>query len=227
MNYKYKTKKKLSKKSKAKILLVFICVLIFAFIWYLTAVVNPVVVEASEAKVKSLTQNTMSNSVLSIISNSDIYDELISYSFDNNNKINMINVNSYKANILARQISSLAQSTLDNTTSAGIEIHLGAFTGLAALATSGPLIKFNFTPIGTIVVQFRSEFTSAGINQTLHKIYINIQSSVYVVLPTANPKIETSTEVLITECIIVGEIPSTFLQSSYLDEMLNLVPVNI
>ena len=182
MNYSYKQKKKLSKKSKAKILLVFFCIFIFGFLWYLTAVVNPVVVEASEAKVKSITQNTLSNSVLAIVSNSEVYDELISYSYDDSNKINMINVNSYKANILARQISSLAQTTLDNTSNAGIEIHLGAFTGLAALATTGPLIKFNFTPIGTIVVQFRSQFTSAGINQTLHKIYIEILSTVYVLI---------------------------------------------
>jgi len=44
-------------------------------------------------------------------------------------------------------------------------------------------------------------------------------------LPTASPQIEVSTEVLIAECVVIGEIPSTYLQSSYLDEMLNLVPV--
>ena len=57
-------------------------------------------------------------------------------------------------------------------------------------------------------------------------IFINLQSSVFVVLPTSSPKIDTFTEVLITETLIVGEIPSTYLQSSYLDEMLNLVPAS-
>lgn len=220
-----KKSKKLSKKTKIKIIFVFIFIFIILAIWYTFAIVNPMVVETSEAKIKSITQHTLSNSVLSVVSNLDVYNELINLSFDDNKRVSLISVNSYKSNMLARQISSLAQTQLDNTTAAGIEMHIGAFTGIALLASVGPMIKLNLTPIGTVSVSFRNEFVSAGINQTLHKIFINVQSSVYIVLPTSNPKIETSTEVLLTECIVVGEIPSTYLQSSYLDEMLNLVPI--
>ncbi|MBR2433112.1 MAG: sporulation protein YunB [Clostridia bacterium] len=199
-------------------------ILFALFVWYMHMVVNPVIVQTSEAKVKSITQHTLATSVLNVVQTSNSLDDLIHYNYDTSGKIALISVNSYDANILARQISSVAQTQLDSVTSTGIEVHLGAFTGIALFASSGPLVRVNLNPIGTVVVKFKSEFISAGINQTLHKIFIDVQTSVYVVLPTSNPKIDATSEVLVTETVIVGEIPSTYLQSSYLDEMLNLVP---
>lgn len=220
---KYKKNKKKSKKIWT-ILIVIILLTVLVF-WYIYAVVNPIVVETSEAKIKSLTQTTLSNSVLNIVSNEEnLFDELVKYTYSNENKISLISVSSIKANLLARQITNHAQTQLDSVTSTGVEIHLGAFTGITVLASWGPLVKVGLSPIGTVTATFKSEFVSAGINQTVHKIFINLQSSVFVVLPTSSPKIDAHTEVLITETLVVGEIPSTYLQSSYLDEMLNLVP---
>ena len=220
---KYKKNKKKSKKIWT-ILIVVILLTVLVF-WYIYAVVNPIVVETSEAKIKSLTQTTLSNSVLNIVSNEkNLFDELVKYTYSTENKISLISVSSVKANLLARQITNHAQSQLDSVTSTGVEIHLGAFTGITVLASWGPLVKVGLSPIGTVTATFKSEFVSAGINQTVHKIFIKLQSSVFVVLPTSSPKIDAHTEVLITETLVVGEIPSTYLQSSYLDEMLNLVP---
>lgn len=222
---KYKKNKKKSKKVWT-ILIVIILLIIFN-VWYIFKVVNPIVVETSEAKIKSLTQTTLNNSVLNILQNeTNLFEELIKYSYTAENKISLISVSSIKANLLAREVTSHAQTQLDSVTSTGIEIHLGAFTGITVFASSGPLIRVGLQPIGTVSATFKSEFVSAGINQTVHKIFIKLMSSVFVVLPTSSPKIDVFTEVLITETLVVGEIPATYLQSSYLDEMLNLVPAN-
>lgn len=224
MEYIKKTKPKRSKKAKIFVWLLVVFVVLGLALWYMYAVVNPVIVQTSEAKIKSLAQHTLTNAVLSVVSTNDVFNNLIKYQYNDNNEVSIISVNSYDANLMARQISNLAQTQLDSATATGVEVHLGAFTGISIFATSGPLVRVNLTPIGTVTVSFKSEFTSAGINQTLHKIFVNVQSSVYVVLPSANPKIDAATEVLITETVIVGKIPLTYLQSSYLDEMLNLVP---
>ena len=212
------------KKKIAFIFVIFLCVFLLIFL-YLSFVVNPVILHATEAKVKSLTQKALSSAVYTVISNNDYYDDIITYTYDNNGKIAMITANTLEANMLSRQISSMAQGSVETMTNEGIDVHLGAFSGLMILANSGPFISMKLTPIGTISTSFRSEFVSAGINQTNHRIYIEIFGSVSVILPTASPQIEVSTEVLIAECVVIGEIPSTYLQSSYLDEMLNLVPV--
>lgn len=221
---KYRRKKKSHHKLFVWMFIIFLILVLL--VWYIFAVVNPVIVQTAEAKIKNVTQRTLSSAVMAVVKDyqSDL-DNLVSYSYTDNNRVSLINVSSYLANLVARQISSGAQTSLDNITSTGIDLHLGAFTGMAFLASVGPLVHVNLTPIGTVMVKFRSEFLSVGINQTHHKIYIRAAASVYLVLPTANPQFDLSTELLVNEAIIVGEIPDTYLQSSYLDEMLNLVPV--
>lgn len=221
-----KVKNKLSKKTKSRLLLVFIFAFLILLVVYLSCVVNPLIIKASEAKIRSLTQQSISNSVLSVITSStSTYTNLIKYQYDNDNNISLITVDTYNVNMLAREITLEAQSSLETSSRSGVGVHLGAFFGIPALASVGPIIKFGLSPIGTVVINFRSEFSSAGINQTHHKIYVNIESSVFVILPTASPEVQTSAEILVAECVIVGKVPTTYLQSSYLDEMLNLVPV--
>ena len=217
------TKKK-SKKKKIIILFSILIILVIAIIFYLNYVVNPLILQTTEAKIKSLSQKALSSAVYTIISTNDFYDNIISYTYDNAGKISMINAKTLEVNKLSRQISAMAQGSFDNMAGEGIEIHLGAFSGIMLLANTGPQITLRLSPIGTVSTAFRSEFVSAGINQTNHRIFIQVSGFVSVILPMASPQIETTTEVLIAESLIVGEIPSTYLQSSYLDEMLNLVP---
>ncbi|MDD3397302.1 MAG: sporulation protein YunB [Clostridia bacterium] len=220
-----KGKKRLSLKAKAFVLLGIVVFFIILSIIYIVNIVNPVLYEATEAKIKSVSYKALSTAVYSIIaSNSDTYSELIHYTYDNNGKIALINVDSLNVNILSRQITSMAQGNIDNLASSGINVHLGAFSGISVFVNLGPQVTMALNPIGAVITSFRSEFTSAGINQTNHRIFVNIMCSICIIMPVYSPQIETSTDILIGENIIIGEVPSTYLQSSYLDEMLNLVP---
>lgn len=222
---KTKKRKRFSFKQKIVISICFFISFMIVSLIYLSNVVSPVILQASEAKVKSLAQSALSNAVFSIVtSEDDTYSKLLTYTYDNEGSIAMINVDSVCVNTLSRQITSMAQKSIDNLTDAGINVNVGAFTGVTAFADFGPLIKMNLNAIGTVSIFFRSEFLSAGINQTNHRIYINLHGAVSVILPINSPQINVTTEVLVGETIIVGKIPTTYLQSSYLDEMLNLVP---
>ena len=91
------------------------------------------------------------------------------------------------------------------------------FTGL------GPDINIKIYLVGSTQTQIISLFSSAGINQTLHRLYINISGSVAVAVPGLPSTIKTSTQVLMSEMIIVGEVPPTYLNSSTVGDMLDLV----
>ena len=217
-------KKKKTVKRRVIALVLLLLFLIILLLCYLNFIVNPLLLQTTEAQVRSITQKAMSSAVYSVIAESDYYDELINIKYDTNGNVSMVNANTLEVNLLSRKISSLAQNLLENMTSGGVDIHLGAFSGIMLLANMGPNINMKITPIGTISTSFRSEFVTAGINQTNHRIYIKIKGTVAVVLPTASPQVEANTEVLVTESVVIGQIPDTYLQSSYLDEMLNLVP---
>ncbi|MCI7003498.1 MAG: sporulation protein YunB [Clostridia bacterium] len=207
-------------------LIIFLVVLFLIFILlllYLNYVVNPVIISTSSAKVRSLSQRAVENAVKQVINSSVVYDTLVMITRDNNGKIVTISSNSATINMLALELSDKAQSALSQMGATGIDIPIGSFSGMPIFTGRGPTVNIKMLPIGTINCKFESTFTEAGINQTNHRIFLKVISSVSVILPTANQVVKTETQLMISESIIVGEIPQTYLHSNT-DEMLNLLP---
>jgi len=221
-----KCKKRIRRYIKRKIIIFFSVVvfLIIGILLYLNYVVNPVIIETSSAKVRSLSQRAVENVVWEILKDSAIYDSLVVIMRDEEGKIVTINSNSATINMLALELTQKSQDALTKMGFNGIDIPIGSFSGMPIFTGRGPTINIKMLPIGNIYCKFESTFTSAGINQTNHKIYLKVFSSVSVILPTANQIIETETNIMISESIIVGEIPQTYLYSNSIDELLNLVP---
>ena len=219
-----KKRRKLTTKQKIGISFAVFLLFIIGILLYLNYVVNPIIIHMSETKVKSLATKAIGSAVYEIVSQKDVYDELISISKDNEGNVSMIQANSLQINLLTRSLTRLATSNLEQIGEQGIDIPIGTFTGMPIFVGRGPNINIKLLPIGSISSSFSSEFTNAGINQTNHRIYVNISSKVSVVLPTANQTVETSTQVLICENIIIGKVPETYLNSTSLDEMMNLIP---
>lgn len=86
----------------------------------------------------------------------------------------------------------------------------------------GPDVTIKITPIGMANYDFVSFFQSAGINQTLHKIYIDVYADVSIVTPIDQPTIQVKAEVLVCENLIVGKIPQTYLNLYDSSSLLNL-----
>lgn len=214
------------KKMRRK-LITFLAVLLLIFVGvmlYLNYVVNPVIISTSSAKVRSLSQRAVENAVRQVIHDNVMYDTLIMITRDDNGKIVTISSNSATINMLALELTDKAQIALSQMGATGIDIPIGSFSGMPIFTGRGPSVNIKMLPIGTIYCKFESTFTEAGINQTNHRIYLKVFSSVSVILPTANQVVKTETQLLISESIIVGEIPETYLHSASLDEMMNLIP---
>jgi sporulation protein YunB len=118
----------------------------------------------------------------------------------------------------------MAQVKLDDIGIQGIDIPIGSFTGMPILMGRGPEIKIKLLPVASIQSHFLSEFESVGINQVKHRIYINVETTVNLVLPVANRKITTSSMVLVCESVIIGDVPAVYLNGGGINGLLNLVP---
>lgn len=89
-------------------------------------------------------------------------------------------------------------------------MHSGSFTGLKILSGRGPGIKIRISSVGDVATDLRSEFISQGINQTLHRVYLQVDTSVNILTPFDNIEKEISNQVLLMENVIIGEIPNTY-----------------
>lgn len=199
----------------------FIAIFIFCTVYFRANIV-PTVMDSSVAQMRAITTNAVNIAATSVLNDGLTYDQLFEIEKDKDGKIAMIKANSPQINKIAREIANLAQANLDSLGTQEIQISAGTFTGLALLMGFGPDVTIKITPIGTATCDFVSYFQSAGINQTLHKIYIDVYADVSIVTPIDQPTIQVKAEVLVCENMIVGEIPDTFLNIKSIGDMYSL-----
>ena len=78
------------------------------------------------------------------------------------------------------------------------------------LSGRGPSIPIKMSTIGNVETELVSQFSHAGINQTLHRIYLNVNCKVTILTPFDTIEENITNQVLIAEAVIVGEVPSTY-----------------
>lgn len=219
--------KNLNKKHrKMKRLIIFLSiVLIIAglIMFYFDKYVNPVILTTSETKIKMMTSRAVNSAISEILNNNNIYDDLVTISKDGQGDVTLIQANAISINRLSKDISRLALVKIESIGDQGISIPLGSFTGMPILMGRGPEVLIKIVPIGTLDCVFKSEFISSGINQTVHRIYLEVSSVVNLILPIFNDPVQTYTQVLICESVIVGEVPEFYFNNS-MGSLLDLVP---
>jgi len=217
-------KPKWHKKRKFWCFFIALITIILIFFVYLIRVVNPIIISIGEAKVKSLATKAINMAVTEVLCEGYTYDDIIDIKFTNSGDIAYMQAKSLIVNKLSRDLVSTSQSKLDIIGEQGISIPLGSLSGVPLFMGRGPELRLKLFPIGAISCNFKSVFSQAGINQTNHRIYVNINSNVTVILPISSRQVATTTQLLICESVIVGKVPDTYLHSASLDEMMNLIP---
>lgn len=213
---------KLSKKRFGKVITVSFILLFFLI--FFTYFVNPVVMDTVEIKSRALATRAINSSISDVVTDGVVYDELINIVSDEFGNISMMQANSLQINALTRELAKNCEKKIEDIGRVGVTIPIGTFTGIPLLVGRGPRVSIKMIPIGAVVCKFVSNFESAGINQTLHKIYVNINAQIGVVFPLNSVSFNSEQQVLISECVIIGQVPEVYLNSESLDTLLNFVP---
>jgi len=139
------------------------------------------------------------------------FTSLIKIEKNNKGKVVAIDTDMQKANFIRAKITASIQEELSFFQTEKISISLGSLTGIQTFNDRGPEIPLKFSMSGNVSANFRSDFLSAGINQTKHQIYLDIKTQVLIL--TCNYPTETTVEtsILIAETIIVSETPNFWL----------------
>jgi len=140
------------------------------------------------------------------------YNSLVKISYSASGDVEVIEVDSILINILIKDITSKLQSRFNGLNSQSIDIPVGAFTGIPFLFNIGPRANVQLVAVGTAKTSIDSQFVSAGINQTLHKLNLIVSVNIGMLLPGNTETITTDLEVMICQCLIVGKIPNIYLQ---------------
>lgn len=202
--------KKGDDKKKRKIIkfLFIILVAIFTTNIILQAV-KPVMEKQCETMAKSIATK-ISNEQATIVMSNYKYTDLCTITKDDNGNIAMISANVIPVNEIISDVAIKIQEELNSTENSEFSIPLGTFLGSKLLAGRGPKVSIKMSTIGSVLTDLKSEFSSAGINQTMHRIYLEVKCTVVILTPFETMEEEITNQVLLAEAVIVGTTPNTY-----------------
>lgn len=221
-SYRYK-RKRVPKKAKILIIVGAVLAAVIVAVVFFQKNVTKILYRLSEASVQSMTVLSVNEAVSETLERID-YGSLVTVTHGSDGAVTGISANAQNVNLLARTTATLSMANLSARSENGIKVPVGAFTGIEFLAGFGPKVTFKIISVSRVSCEFESAFSSAGVNQTRHSVYMDVEATVTVVMPSGSKEISSVTEVLVAESVIVGEVPDVFLQGDIFGERYDLVP---
>lgn len=195
------------KRWKIKLFILFISTIVgFEGITYL---IKPSIIALCKVKSESLASKISSGAVQEVMSGLG-YLDLVTLERDDDGNILALRANVIEMNKISSQIGGLIQEKYSALEDMYIKIPIGNFTGNELLAGRGPKIVVKIVPAGTVSTDYKTEFISTGINQTRHRVYLEIKSKMTIIAPFTNKTVEVVDNVNVAETVLIGNVPDTF-----------------
>ena len=141
------------------------------------------------------------------------YSDFVTVTKDSDGKISFISVDMLKVNNVMSFISTVVLEEMQSIATDGVDVPLGAFSGILLLGDNGKDVNIEVETVGIAECNFRSDFETVGINQVRHTLYIDIVASANVVLPLYAKDVFCESSLLLCEHVIVGEVPEFYLEN--------------
>ena len=167
-----------------------------------------IVVSLAEKTFDSIISSASYHAVDIIVEEKYRYSDLVDIKTDSSGNVGMIITDSYAVNKLAATAVTKAYAYLSEKIEKGVEVPLGAFTGIRLISGFGAKVRMKVISVASVKCDFVSEFAQAGINQTRHSLYLNINCVVNVVTKTKTKTINDKITVLVFDNLIVGKVPN-------------------
>ena len=139
------------------------------------------------------------------------YADLVDVKTDKDGQISMVVTDSYEVNRLSMTVARNAFNYLTGEIKKGVDVPVCAFTGIRLISGFGPTVKMKVISVASVKCDMISTFTQAGINQTRHSLYLNINCTVNIVTKTATKTVNDAISVLVFDNLIVGKVPSVMI----------------
>lgn len=178
---------------------------------YLEVRLKPVVREMAVARSRTIATRVISEAIHQTISDQNVtYDELVSFEKTEEGMISAVKTNIIKVNQLKSSLSMSILDRLSQIEEDELAIPIGSIVNGDLFSGRGFKIKIKLIPIGSVSTDITNSFTSAGINQTLHKINMEVRAVISLILPTLSTNVDIVNSVCIAETVIVGQVPSAY-----------------
>lgn len=168
----------------------------------------------AETQVKNMTSDLINDAIDYQIEQGNIqYDRIVYFEKDLNGRITALKTNISEVNRLKTDTLGIINDRILNRDDSDLGIPIGSLILPELLSGRGPQIPITITTIRNSDAAFSSRFTEAGINQTLHQLSMDVSVDITILILGQTESFTVSSQVVVAETIIVGQVPETLLQT--------------
>ena len=199
---------------KIRIFFLIAVVILFTSFFVLRSKYRLTIRDLAETSVKNATSDLTNDAIAKQIENGNIqYDRIVYFEKDLNGRITALKTNIGEINHLKTDILNIINGQILALDAADIGIPIGSLFLPEFFSGKGPAIPVHILAIRNSEASFTSNFCQAGINQTLHQLIMEIDVDAAVLVLGETSSFTISSQVVVAETIIVGDVPNTFIQA--------------
>ena len=174
---------------------------------------RPVVAEIAAAQAQNTMTAVVENAVTAGLAERHVsYADFVTIQRDEGGVITALTTDMAKMNLLRSELTAAILEALEGVDVSAIQVPLGSLFDLEPLWAKGPALKTRAIAVGTVRAEFDSQLTAAGVNQTLHRIWLEVDVPIKLLLPGGAVEVTVNTRLCVAETVIVGKVPDTYLQ---------------
>ncbi len=202
----------ISRKNKIILAIITASILLCSTFLWIDNKLRPTLLTIAENKINRQATTIISQTVNSIIEQEGEESLRIHTTLDQRGKVILIQPDTTKYNAVTSTITNNIEKELSALADIPINIPLGQLSGIGILANHGPQIPIYMKPTGKVSVQTQNQFQHIGINQTKHRMYLDIRIDIRIIVPFTEQMTTVQTTIPLTEYLVVGDVPQTYVE---------------
>lgn len=175
--------------------------------------VRPTVTELAKTRAANAVTRIINDAVTETLTAEAIsYPDMVSLQTDSNGQITALTSNFVAMNRLRALILDQVVEQVDSLDTSELGIPLGNLVGLVTLSDKGPRLPVRILSVASAEGEFQNQFTAAGINQSYHRVMLDVRVTIRLLIPGGKVETAVDTRVNVAETVIVGKVPDAYLQ---------------
>ena len=203
-----------SRGSSGLFFLFFFLLSLFIGMFWLEIKMRPLIEVVAKEKAQTAVIKVIQECIARQIAPDLHYEDVMEIYRDTDGKIVLMAPNYGMINTISSNVFLDVETSMRHIGNDKIQVPLGTILGSSLFASFGPEIPIEVLPMGKIDVNLTNEFIEAGINQTKHRVMVEVTVEVKVLIPFYSEPMEVQSSAPLCESIIIGDIPNTYFHMS-------------
>ena len=172
--------------------------------------IEPNMDAVSQLKAKGIVTELINQTIREEFTDEALEKNLFLVEHGKDGKMQMVQANTTLINRMVSGFAERLQRKYNTMEAQCVDLSYGTLLGSKLLSQTGTGVEIKIMPLSVVKYDFETEFEGQGINQTKYKVYIVLESSVRILQPFSDRDIKIKNKVLISEAVIMGEVPESY-----------------